>query len=221
MVADPGQYDSSWFGITRVSNGEYANRGYAINTFTNGKSLDIEGGSTKNGANVVQFGAHHDWNQVWLIVPADSPLPNPQNQGWGNNSGQFNQHNSFQNPQNQGWSNNSGQFNQGFQPNQNQGFQPIQPSSAGIFQVGQTYALICAENPSKCLEHQNGTVVVSDFNGSPNQKYTFEYEQAQKTYRIKVVTSNKYLNGPGIFAGVDIILKNKGDEFQLGENWNI
>lgn len=90
-----------------------------------------------------------------------------------------------------------------------------------MFQVGQTYALICAENPSKCLEHRNGTVVVSDFNGSPNQKYTFEYDQTKKTYRIKVVTSNQYLNGPGLFAGVDIVLKNKGDELQMGENWNI
>lgn len=94
MVTDPGQHDSSWFGITRVSNGAYANRGYLINTFSNGKSLDIEGGNTKNGANVVQFSIHNGWNQVWLIVPADSPCQYPQNQnqnqGWGNNSGQFN-----------------------------------------------------------------------------------------------------------------------------------
>lgn len=40
-------------------------------------------------------------------------------------------------------------------------------------------------------------------------------------YRIKTVTNSQYLNGPGIFGGADIVLKNKGDEFQFGENWNI
>lgn len=158
-MADPGQYDSSWFAITKAPSGGYANRGYMINTFANGKSLDIEGGNTKNGSNVLQYSNHYDWNQVWLIVPADSPYQNQQNQGWGNNSGQFN-------PQQN--------INQGFQPNQQN--QQNLPISAGMFQVGQTYALICAENPSKCLEHRNGVVVVSDFNGSANQKYTFEYD---------------------------------------------
>jgi hypothetical protein len=71
IVADSGKYSSSWFEIVRVSHRELANKGYTINTFSKGKSLDIEGGNTKNGSKVVQYQTHNDSNQVWMIVPAD------------------------------------------------------------------------------------------------------------------------------------------------------
>ena len=115
VLVDPGKHLSSWFDIARIPNGEFANKGYTINTFAVGKSLDIEGGNTANGTSVLQFGTHRNWNQSFLIIPADQPIQttnNPYNQ-WGNQSGN-NSNQGF----NQGF-NNQGFNNQGFN---NQGF---------------------------------------------------------------------------------------------------
>ncbi len=42
---------------------------FVLKTF-NGKVLDVENQSTKNGANVVQYEANGGKNQIWKILPA-------------------------------------------------------------------------------------------------------------------------------------------------------
>jgi hypothetical protein len=74
IVADSGKHPSSWFELVRASAGEWQNRAYKIRTFAGHKVLDLSEGKVDNGTPVVQWGEHNDFNQVWLLVPADQPV---------------------------------------------------------------------------------------------------------------------------------------------------
>lgn len=41
---DPGQHQGSWFDVVRASKGQYANKGYLINTLAGNRCLTIYGG---------------------------------------------------------------------------------------------------------------------------------------------------------------------------------
>jgi hypothetical protein len=149
----------------------------------------LDAGNIANGSNVIQWETHLNWNQAWLILPADQQISFPNNPY------------------------------QPTQPAQKQGFSV---EKEGIFKKNTLYALDSAANHSKCLKvNQEGFVVIGDIQNLVNEKYLFEYEKKYKGYRIKTVVNGQYLNGPGLFAGVDIVIKPKGDEYQLGENWTI
>ena len=92
--------------------------------------------------------------------------------------------------------NNSGTNNQGFN-------QPVEME--GIFKKNHTYSILCSANHAKCLHvGQDEFVVVADFNGSPAQKYTFEYDTFFKHYFVKCAANGHYLGSPGVFDGETI-----------------
>lgn len=69
IITDAGKHTSSWFEITRVEKGDFANKGYIIKTHANGRCLDIAGGKAEEGKAVLQYNIHEGGNQVWLIEP--------------------------------------------------------------------------------------------------------------------------------------------------------
>jgi hypothetical protein len=235
VEADGGQHKSNWFEIARAKDGQWANKGYAIKTLC-GKSLDIESGNTSNGTRILQWDSHNDWNQVWLIVPADQPiilnnqnLNQSQNQ-WGNQSqnqwgnqpqqtghGHNGEHGHHGGKGHHGSHGNHGNGHNEKTGNSNQGFQV---ETVGFFKKNYTYALYSAGNQSKCLEVTNdGHVIIADFHGAVNQKFLFEFDPqtGQKNYLIKSSVNGQYLNGPG-FGGGDIVTKDKG---HVSEAWSI
>lgn len=80
IVSDSGKHPSSWFEIVRASAGEWQNKAYKIKTFAH-RALDIFEGKTENGTAVLQWSEHNDFNQVWLIVPADQAVPKYESKG--------------------------------------------------------------------------------------------------------------------------------------------
>jgi hypothetical protein len=74
IQSDNGKHPSSWFEVVRASAGEWQNRAYKIKTLAH-KALDLAEGRTDNGTPVVQWNEHNDFNQVWLIIPADQAVP--------------------------------------------------------------------------------------------------------------------------------------------------
>ena len=74
IVADAGQHQGSWFTIERCNKGEWKHKGYYIKTFAMNKVFDITG-DYKEEPEIKQCSAHDAHNQMWLIVPADDPLP--------------------------------------------------------------------------------------------------------------------------------------------------
>lgn len=77
IVSDSGRHPSSWFEIVRASAGEWQNKAYKIKTFAH-RALDVCEGKTDNGTPVLQWSEHNDFNQVWLILPADQAVPKYQ-----------------------------------------------------------------------------------------------------------------------------------------------
>jgi hypothetical protein len=73
IVSDSGKHASSWFEVVRASAGEWQNKAYKIKTFAH-RALDVSEGRTDNGTAVLQWSEHNEFNQVWLIVPADQPV---------------------------------------------------------------------------------------------------------------------------------------------------
>jgi hypothetical protein len=58
----------------------------------------------------------------------------------------------------------------------------------GVFKKNYSYVLISAANQAKCIQiNQNGRAVVYDFQGTINQKYTFQYEAKNRQYKIKSI----------------------------------
>jgi len=72
VKADAGQHESSFFFITPVVKGEWATKACHINTFTEGKTLDIKGGKANPNTEICQWKFHGGVNQTWLVVPADN-----------------------------------------------------------------------------------------------------------------------------------------------------
>ena len=74
VVVDGGKHPSSWFEVTRNTQGKWINRAYSLKTHA-GKVIDA------SGPTLVQNDFNGSENQLWLIVPADQPLPqvNPIN----------------------------------------------------------------------------------------------------------------------------------------------
>ena len=74
IISDAGQHPGSWFTIERCNKGEWKHKGYYIKTLGHNKCFDITD-KYNNEPEIKQCGAHDAHNQMWLIVPADDPLP--------------------------------------------------------------------------------------------------------------------------------------------------
>ena len=72
MSANPGQFESSFFHIAPVTKGDWAGKACHINTFSDGKTLDIKGGKPNPNTEICQWKFHGGVNQSWLVVPADN-----------------------------------------------------------------------------------------------------------------------------------------------------
>jgi len=68
VVVDAGKHTSSWFEVTRNTQGKWANRAYSFKTHA-GKVIDAFGNT------LIQNDFIGSENQLWLILPADQPLP--------------------------------------------------------------------------------------------------------------------------------------------------
>ena len=221
IVADAGQHQGSWFTIEPCHKGEWKNKGYLIKTFAINKVFDITG-DYKDEPEVKQCSSHDAHNQMWLIVPADDPLPaKHQNQGQqgqqGQQGGKGQQMNiggfKFNVPspgellkgfsgwgkhsQQQGGGGNHG--NQGFGGGGNQGFGGggNQGFQGGPFKQNQTYAILSEGNPKKCMhviDHgmKMGNVAIHDWKGAMNQKFFLEPE-GHNRYRLRSAANGNYV----------------------------
>jgi hypothetical protein len=105
----------------------------------------VSGGVAKNGAPVVQWVAHGQNNQSWLILPAEQPLPQGNtSQGLGqlNIGGLFGQGSGFN------WGN-IPLTNLISSQGTNSGFNQPQQS---LFKPNQHYAFLTVVNPNKAID---------------------------------------------------------------------
>lgn len=172
--------------------GEWASKAYVIKTFA-GKALDVSGGVAKNGAPVVQWTPHGQNNQSWLILAAEQPLPQGTTQGLGlgqlNTGGLFGQGSGFN------WQNIALNPNLITSQGTNSGFNQPQQS---LFKPNQHYAFVTVANPNKVIDvsgnpAHKGELILYDWHGQYNQKFTFEPFQQGK-YRIKSVASGLFVH---------------------------
>jgi hypothetical protein len=193
-VSDPGKHASSWFEVVPVKAGEWASKAYVVKTFA-GKVLDVSAGKAINGAPVVQWVAHGQNNQSWLILPAEQPLPQGNtNQGLGLGLGQLNIGGLFGNGSGFNWGNIPLNPNLISGQGTNSGFnKPQQP----LFKPNQHYAFVTVVNPNKAIDvsgnpAHKGELIIYDFHGQLNQQFTFEPFQGK--YRIKAVASGLFVH---------------------------
>ena len=70
IITDAGKHNSSWFEVTRVPNGPFANKGYLIKSHA-GLVLTVSGGKDDE-KNIVQAPAKGEGAQVWVIEPLNA-----------------------------------------------------------------------------------------------------------------------------------------------------
>ena len=58
VITDAGKHESSWFEITRMNKGKWANKAYVIRTHAPNKALDVAGGKVVPGKAVLQYNYH-------------------------------------------------------------------------------------------------------------------------------------------------------------------
>ncbi|CAM6001314.1 unnamed protein product [Sphagnum balticum] len=168
----------------------------ASRTFA-GKVLDVSGGVAKNGAPVVQWVAHGQNNQSWLILPADQPLPQGNaNQGLGSGLGlgQLNLGGLFGHGSGFNWGNIPLNPNLITSQGTNSGFN--QPQQA-LFKPNQHYAFFTVVDSNKVIDvsgnpAHKGELIIYDWHGQYNQKFTFEPFQGK--YRIKSVENGLFVH---------------------------
>jgi hypothetical protein len=58
-------------------NSNHDSTGIITNVKCNTKAIDISGGGSNNGANLILYSIHSNWNQLWEIVPTGTATSNP------------------------------------------------------------------------------------------------------------------------------------------------
>ena len=152
-----------------------------------------------SGHTLLQYDLHGGDNQLWLVLPADAPVPqiNPIQPQVNPNQGQTqNQGTSFT------WANNLSNVIQNFG---SQGPLVVPPTAliqgnintTAVLKPFQNYIIYAAHsNGLKAIDVSQGftsfgNLILYSFHGAPNQRFVFEQEG--NLYRIKSLSNGKYV----------------------------
>lgn len=177
IITDAGKHNSSWFEVTRVANGPFANKGYLIKTHA-GLVMSVSGGK-EDEKNIVQAPVKGDGDQVWVIEPLNAGKK-AKKQPFNNWQNEIEDAHQMAPPVNQGNTNGMGFA-------QNSLFKPEQNYIIYAIHGGMTKSLDIAQD---FLNY--GSCIMFHFTGAPNQRFVFEQEGAM--VRIRNVKDGTCLN---------------------------
>ncbi len=66
LVVDGGKHPSSWFELSRHTQGKWSNKAYVLKTHSGNRVIDA------SGHTLLQYDLHGGDNQLWLVLAADT-----------------------------------------------------------------------------------------------------------------------------------------------------